>query len=161
MSSINPQSDVTELLLSSLGMNAPYVLDLYSLYRMNPETVPSDWRSYFQGVETGRLSVSDLPSASKTQGNGAPAPRAPAPVVDSPVAAEAELRPLVGGNALIVANMEASRNIPTATSYRSIPVKALEENRRLINHLQARRFCQYRPRRVHRHRLLKFGAYRH
>jgi len=139
MSSINPQSDVTELLLSSLGMNAPYVLDLYSLYRMNPETVPSDWRSYFQGVETGRLSVSDLPSASKTQGNGAPSPRAQAPVVDSPVAVEAELRPLVGGNALIVANMEASRNIPTATSYRSIPVKALEENRRLINHQRSMR----------------------
>ena len=34
----------------------------------------------------------------------------------------------------MVRNMEASREIPTATSYRSIAVKALEENRRFLNH---------------------------
>jgi 2-oxoglutarate decarboxylase len=131
MASTNPQSDVTELLLSSLGLNAPYVLDLYSLYRANPETVPTDWRHYFQGVERGVLSVSELPGRA---GNGVPPVRTePAPAALTP-APEEELKPLLGGSALIVANMEASRNIPTATSYRSIPVKVLEENRRLINH---------------------------
>src|SRR5205085_2907503 len=33
----------------------------------------------------------------------------------------------------IVANMEASLTVPTATSVRNIPVKVLEENRRVIN----------------------------
>jgi 2-oxoglutarate decarboxylase len=41
--------------------------------------------------------------------------------------------PLRGGNLRVVENMEASLSIPTATSYRTIPVKLLEENRRIIN----------------------------
>ncbi len=46
--------------------------------------------------------------------------------------------PIRGGSLRIVENMEASLSIPTATSYRTIPVKLLEENRRIINeHLEA------------------------
>ncbi len=46
--------------------------------------------------------------------------------------------PIVGGSLRIVENMEASLGIPTATSYRMIPVRLLEENRRIINeHLAA------------------------
>ncbi len=41
--------------------------------------------------------------------------------------------PLLGSGARVVENMEVSLSIPTATSYRSIPVKLLEENRRIIN----------------------------
>jgi 2-oxoglutarate decarboxylase len=41
--------------------------------------------------------------------------------------------PIRGGNLRVVENMDASLSIPTATSYRSIPVKLLEENRRIIN----------------------------
>jgi 2-oxoglutarate dehydrogenase E1 component len=49
-----------------------------------------------------------------------------------------ELHPLRGGSLRIVENMDASLAIPTATSYRAIPVKLLEENRRIINtHLEA------------------------
>ena len=43
-----------------------------------------------------------------------------------------------GGSARVVENMEASLGIPTATSYRTIAVKLLEENRRFINeHLES------------------------
>ena len=94
MASTNPQSDVTELLLSSLGLNAPYVLDLYSLYRANPETVPSDWRHYFQGVERGVLPVSDLPGRAVSQGNGTPVVRTETPPPDTRPAPEEELKPL-------------------------------------------------------------------
>ena len=38
-----------------------------------------------------------------------------------------------GGSLRAVENMEASLAVPTATSYRTIPVKLLEENRRIIN----------------------------
>ena len=41
--------------------------------------------------------------------------------------------PITGGNLRVVENMEASLAVPTATSYRTIPVKLLEENRRIIN----------------------------
>jgi len=44
-----------------------------------------------------------------------------------------EAIPLLGSEARVVENMEASLSVPTATSYRSIPVKLLEENRRIIN----------------------------
>ncbi|MBN1570955.1 MAG: multifunctional oxoglutarate decarboxylase/oxoglutarate dehydrogenase thiamine pyrophosphate-binding subunit/dihydrolipoyllysine-residue succinyltransferase subunit [Acidobacteria bacterium] len=42
-------------------------------------------------------------------------------------------KPLHGGDLRVFENMEASLEIPTATSYRSISVKLLEENRRIIN----------------------------
>ncbi len=38
-----------------------------------------------------------------------------------------------GGGARIVANMEASLDVPTATSFREIPAKLLEVNRKIIN----------------------------
>jgi len=47
--------------------------------------------------------------------------------------ATGELAPILGSGARVVQNMEASLSVPTATSYRSIPVKLLEENRRIIN----------------------------
>lgn len=50
------------------------------------------------------------------------------------------LEPMSGIIAKIAENMISSLNVPTATSVRSIPVKVLEENRRLINiHLLTQR----------------------
>ncbi|HEU4887696.1 MAG TPA: multifunctional oxoglutarate decarboxylase/oxoglutarate dehydrogenase thiamine pyrophosphate-binding subunit/dihydrolipoyllysine-residue succinyltransferase subunit, partial [Thermoanaerobaculia bacterium] len=40
---------------------------------------------------------------------------------------------LRGASSKIVANMESSLTVPTATSIRNIPVKVLEENRRVVN----------------------------
>ena len=40
---------------------------------------------------------------------------------------------LRGASLRVVENMEESLSVPTATSYRTIPVKLLEENRRIIN----------------------------
>src|SRR5438093_811640 len=45
--------------------------------------------------------------------------------------------PLRGASVRTVENMEASLSIPTATSYRAIPVKLLEENRLIINEHQS------------------------
>ena len=43
------------------------------------------------------------------------------------------LQPIRGGAMRVVENMEASLQVPTATSVRTIPVRTLEENRRLLN----------------------------
>jgi multifunctional 2-oxoglutarate metabolism enzyme len=52
-------------------------------------------------------------------------------------AEEIEAIPIRGAARKIVENMEASLSVPTATSQRRIPVKLLDENRRIINkHLQ-------------------------
>jgi 2-oxoglutarate dehydrogenase E1 component len=52
-------------------------------------------------------------------------------------AEQIEAKPIRGAALKIVENMEASLKVPTATSQRRIPVKLLDENRRLINkHLQ-------------------------
>jgi 2-oxoglutarate decarboxylase len=65
---------------------------------------------------------------------------APAPAAKQSPAAPSEPVETVairGGALKIVENMEASLSVPTATSQRRIPVKLLDENRRIINkHLQ-------------------------
>ena len=63
--------------------------------------------------------------------HSAPAPAQPASEQ------QVEIIPIRGAALKIVENMEASLSVPTATSQRRIPVKLLDENRRLINkHLQ-------------------------
>ncbi len=42
-------------------------------------------------------------------------------------------QPIRGGALRIVENMEASLSVPTATSVRTMPVRTLEENRRILN----------------------------
>ncbi|MGB7922378.1 MAG: multifunctional oxoglutarate decarboxylase/oxoglutarate dehydrogenase thiamine pyrophosphate-binding subunit/dihydrolipoyllysine-residue succinyltransferase subunit, partial [Pyrinomonadaceae bacterium] len=60
---------------------------------------------------------------------------AAAPAVEGAQASEAV--PIRGAALKIVENMETSLSVPTATSNRRVPVKLLDENRRVINeHLQ-------------------------
>lgn len=74
------------------------------------------------------------PTRSATPHDASPAPvvaQTPSVATESPVPLNA--RQLSGVSFRIVQNMEASLAIPTATSFREIPVKLLEENRTLIN----------------------------
>ena len=50
-----------------------------------------------------------------------------------PLAADTESKPITGSAKKIVENMELSLTVPVATSFRTVPVKVLEENRRIIN----------------------------
>ncbi|HXM79948.1 MAG TPA: multifunctional oxoglutarate decarboxylase/oxoglutarate dehydrogenase thiamine pyrophosphate-binding subunit/dihydrolipoyllysine-residue succinyltransferase subunit, partial [Thermoanaerobaculia bacterium] len=76
-------------------------------------------------------------SAPASAGVPAPAPAAPAAAPApraGPVAVESgERSPLRGAALRIAENMEKSLSVPTATSQRQIPIKLLDENRRLIN----------------------------
>ncbi|MEM7340697.1 MAG: multifunctional oxoglutarate decarboxylase/oxoglutarate dehydrogenase thiamine pyrophosphate-binding subunit/dihydrolipoyllysine-residue succinyltransferase subunit [Actinomycetota bacterium] len=76
--------------------------------------------------------------------NGAPAPAAAAPAPAQAAAAPAPAatpteppaepgEPIRGVGARIVTNMEASLGVPTATSFREVPAKLLEVNRRVLN----------------------------
>jgi len=135
----DPAGHIQDQVLSALGLNAPFVVDVYSLYRVNPETVTPEWRAYFRGLEAGEISPHTFPRTPATVSSpdgrrGAPgAAGIPGPAaVPEPEAGE-EWIPLRGGAALVARNMDASRELPTATSYRHIPVKVLEENRRFLN----------------------------
>ena len=59
------------------------------------------------------------------------------PASEPVLAASEELMPLRGAPARIAENMAASATIPLATSQRIIPVKVIDENRRLVNHHRA------------------------
>jgi len=63
--------------------------------------------------------------------NGAAPSAAPAAAPEAQVEVQGE--PLRGAAARIVQNMEASLGVPTATSFRDVPAKMLEANRRVIN----------------------------
>ncbi|HYN89167.1 MAG TPA: multifunctional oxoglutarate decarboxylase/oxoglutarate dehydrogenase thiamine pyrophosphate-binding subunit/dihydrolipoyllysine-residue succinyltransferase subunit, partial [Ardenticatenaceae bacterium] len=84
------------------------------------------------------------PQASRAEPSAPPLPRPAAPTAAArltpppppgapQLAAYEQAEPIRGVANLIVENMEQSLSIPTATSQRSIPVKVLEENRRLLN----------------------------
>jgi 2-oxoglutarate dehydrogenase E1 component len=68
----------------------------------------------------------------------APTPRdIPTPAAPPPPS-ESQSRPLRGPAARVVANMQASLEVPTATSVRSVPAKLLIDNRVVINNHLAR-----------------------
>ncbi len=120
-----PEVDLSEELIAEFGANATYVSELLGRYRANPAAVDDEWRRYFRD----RFGEVETPSAPP------PGPRA---LSDSPApAVEGERVPLRGAAARIAENMERSLEVPTATTQRQIPIKLLDENRRLINEHRA------------------------
>jgi 2-oxoglutarate dehydrogenase E1 component len=75
-------------------------------------------------------SKKSAPTPQAPQKQTAPQPSAPA---EPQATATVEATPIRGGALKIVENMEASLAVPTATSQRRVPVKVLDENRRIIN----------------------------
>jgi multifunctional 2-oxoglutarate metabolism enzyme len=160
MSDIPPA--VLERLAAEFGANSAFVADIYEEYCRDPHEVDARWREYFEQLAPSAVgappSAVIRPEAELT--SGAPAPEghapatleapeqdaaAPAPqgraiVVNRERALSAAIlmpgditMPIRGGILRLVANMEASLLIPTAMSARTIPVRTLEENRRLLN----------------------------
>ncbi len=67
-----------------------------------------------------------------------PTPRDIPAVKSPPPASESQVRPLRGPAARVVTNMQASIEVPTATSVRTVPAKLLIDNRVVINNHLAR-----------------------
>ncbi|HEX2833364.1 MAG TPA: multifunctional oxoglutarate decarboxylase/oxoglutarate dehydrogenase thiamine pyrophosphate-binding subunit/dihydrolipoyllysine-residue succinyltransferase subunit [Thermoanaerobaculia bacterium] len=132
------------------GANIAFIEDLYEKFRTDPQSVSASWREFFADYEPHPGDEEEVEErVAAVAGGGsttayAPAPAAPKPA-PAPAPAPAATRPaavpapngtpvaLRGAASKIVANMETSLTVPTATSIRNIPVKALEENRRVIN----------------------------
>src|SRR5687768_1984629 len=77
----------------------------------------------------GRVTKDDVLAA--VEGNGAPASSA-APAPDGAAPDGASVQPIRGPAATLVKFMNESRSIPTATSFRTLPVDALDRRRRAL-----------------------------
>ncbi len=109
---------------SELGINSWLEDELYQQYLHDRSTVDESWKHVFE----------------EPRANGAPetpdkaAPPAASAAVPAPEPAPGEqLLPLRGAAGRIAENMAASVTIPLATSQRTIAVKVMDENRRIIN----------------------------
>src|SRR4051794_14200541 len=76
----------------------------------------------------GRVTKEDV-LAHANGGNGASAPAASAPTAPAPEPMQADAKPLRGPAATLARFMEQSRSIPTATSFRTLEVDALDRRR--------------------------------
>jgi multifunctional 2-oxoglutarate metabolism enzyme len=147
---------------TALGPNAWLVDEMYEQYLADPTSVSESWRDFFADYKRDvdhapATAATRAPTRAPTPApapasNGAVAPApppparaaaAPAPAPAKPAAQPAQPaqpaqaaqpgEPLRGAAARIVTNMEASLKVPTATSFRDIPAKLLEVNRRVVN----------------------------
>jgi 2-oxoglutarate dehydrogenase E1 component len=113
---------------SQLGINSWFEEELRQQFHHDRTSVDDSWKPLFE----------------KNGGNGTPAIRIAPISAPTPVASDIreagpgeEIMPLRGASARIAENMTASLSMPLATSQRTIPVKVVDENRRLINHHRA------------------------
>ena len=126
------------------GINSWLEDELYQQYLNDRKTVDESWKEVF---ETNGGSVPEAPAPGPQTGRMRRSRRwrckwrtgisVDAPVPEhQPVAGET-LIPLRGAAARIAENMKASLSIPLATSQRVMPVKVIDENRRIINEHRA------------------------
>ena len=110
------------------GVNSWLEDELYQQYLHDHGTVDASWKRVFEHAGNGGATPSSALVAERT----APVPpKSAAPAVE--LAAADQLQPLRGAAARVAENMVASLAIPTASSQRVIPVKVIDENRRMIN----------------------------
>ena len=114
------------------GINSWLEDELYQQYLNDRQAVDDSWSKVFES-NGGASKNTNGTSTPALISNGAPAP---APPVSSP-GANQQLIPLRGAAARIAENMNASLSIPLATSQRVIPVKVIDENRRIVNEHRA------------------------
>ncbi len=128
-----------------INPNTAFENELYFKFLNDPESVSPEWRKYFANY-VPPAELDELPGAAQ------PTPSHQSPIVHEPEPAvvhsfsEKPYSPARGDEveylpsifARVAENMSQSLSIPTATSFRSIPVKPLDENRRIVNKYLAR-----------------------
>ena len=123
--------------ISEFGVNTWYVLDLLTQYKEDANSVPEKWQNFFKDINIESLSF----NIGNGHTNGSAAQQSAPTIIQSSGAKISMPLPsgnetgvtLRGAGAKIVDNMTGSLTIPTATTFRTIPVKVLEENRIIIN----------------------------
>ncbi len=124
---------------------------MYDRFLADPSSVSDSWREFFADYRPAPVpapqptALPDAPSRvaaltsapATTPTSASPAP-SPSPSSSPTTSGDAEATPLRGAASRIVANMEASLAVPTATSVRTVPARLLEVNRQVLNNQLAR-----------------------
>jgi len=128
-----------------LGPNSGFFEEMHARYLENPESVGKQWREFFGEVPAPAPTPPPAPAPPAEPEPAPPAEPTPAPAAAEKPAAPGplvlagdEATTMRGASAHIVANMEASLGVPTATSVRTVPAKLLEVNRQILNNHLAR-----------------------
>ncbi|MEN4475509.1 multifunctional oxoglutarate decarboxylase/oxoglutarate dehydrogenase thiamine pyrophosphate-binding subunit/dihydrolipoyllysine-residue succinyltransferase subunit [Mycolicibacterium cosmeticum] len=155
---------------SPFGQNEWLVEEMYRKFREDPSSVDPSWHEFLvdyspEPVTEAAATNGAAPAAPATPAPAPPATPAPTPAQASPAtppkaaapapapekapakaapapkpADDAETSVLRGAAAAVVKNMNASLEVPTATSVRAIPAKLMIDNRVVINnHLKRTR----------------------
>ncbi|HJR51460.1 MAG TPA: multifunctional oxoglutarate decarboxylase/oxoglutarate dehydrogenase thiamine pyrophosphate-binding subunit/dihydrolipoyllysine-residue succinyltransferase subunit [Gemmatimonadales bacterium] len=124
--------------------NAGFAQAMYEEFLRDPAAVGPEWRKLFESGVVGEKPSPNGQAVGRSGGQaavGTPAesegvtlhahPDATARPPDRPTAPGAS--PVKGPAAKLVANMEQSLTVPTATTFRVVPVGVLEERRRRLN----------------------------
>jgi 2-oxoglutarate dehydrogenase E1 component len=106
------------------GPNVWLIDEMYRQFQESPDSVADSWRDFFTGYKPTTLTVDNVATKEVKVEEEEKKEK-------QDLGLDVEL--LRGFAARIVENMESSLSVPTATSTRIVPVKVLEENRRIIN----------------------------
>lgn len=114
--------------------NAGFAQVMYEEYLRDPASVAPEWRRLFEDGVIGVMPSADELRSTNGQraaenGGSAPAPSA-APAT---AAAPANGTALKGPALRLAQNMEASLGVPTATTFRTLAVRTLEQRRAALN----------------------------
>jgi len=147
---------------ADFGANSWLVEEMYEQFVRDPDSVGDQWQEFFADYKATAPSLAAEAASSAAVRAVAAAHRAPAEAEDELPAPPPEARaaaptaptpaakakpaaapddagtPIRGAGAAIVRNMEASLDVPTATSFRNVPAKLLEVNRKVINGFRSR-----------------------
>jgi 2-oxoglutarate decarboxylase len=123
----------------SFGPNAWLVDDMYERFLVDPSSVSDSWREFFADYRPAPVPAPQSVATPAAAAPSAPSESPAKPAASTPIEAGAEEATVLRGAASrIVANMEASLAVPTATSVRSVPARLLEVNRQVLNNQLAR-----------------------
>jgi 2-oxoglutarate dehydrogenase E1 component len=128
------------------GFNDGFVQLMYENWQRNPESVSQEWRTLFaagapgNGLGAAAGGANRPPAAATVAAPSAPpataptaaangATKPPSPAVDLPAGAVLLKGPAAG----LVKNMNESLTVPTATTFRTIPVATLDAQRKRLN----------------------------
>lgn len=156
---MNSSSDrEIDKLFQQFGTNSAYVSELFRMYLNRDLQLPESWEKYFDSLNLSGpySSVSSDPDAASRERQSNNIAHGSASHNDHGVSGDTvhsdhhsgsstdktaipeNYARISGAPARIIQNMQQSLSVPTATSQRTIPVKLLEENRRIINQHRSR-----------------------
>ncbi len=112
--------------------NAGFAQAMYEEFLRDPSAVAPEWRRLFESGVVGETPSDNggAPGDGSAATSAAPAPaKAPEAAADQPEHGS----PIRGPAARLVANMNESLTVPTATSFREVPVTVMDARRRELN----------------------------